>query len=404
MSDVTSPGVEVRVREANTALRRRSRATGFAAVATLAVAALATQPACGPSLPDQGLILTVRPLAVRVDVTTPLVPETDPEAAPRAQALPFEGVTLTPFVVGPEGPVDVATLDPLWIACPSGPSQVPPQCILGAVASADSPRRVEDLPACETPSFDTFDPDAIPTPQGLCRLAGSATATLTVPLDTNILSGGSVEVTLITGVPGGSTTTECAETLLAGDPQVPEDCVLVASRVRVGPLERLYTLAMDFGLELPPGVEIPPEDEIPDFDRHPRISRFEVGEIPESLEPAATLTAVERGGVVSVSELGTLLRIEAEAPESDLQTYPVPSSGGPAGERTEAYDGAWLRTWGSLLAGGSEDPSSFNEYTYAQGGRDELETPPGDRAAVYFVLRDGRGGVDWWWFFVEQAP
>jgi hypothetical protein len=300
--------------------------------------------------------------------------------------------------------VDVATLDPLWIACPAAPSQVPPQCILGAVASAGSPRRIEDLPACETPSFDDFDPNAIPTPQGLCRLAGSGTATLTVPLDTNILSGGSLEVTLITGVPGGTSTTACAETLLAGDPQVPEDCVLVAARVRVGPLERLYALAQDFGLELPPGVELPPEEEIPDFDRHPRITRFEVGEIPESLAPAPTLAAVARGGVVSVADLSTLLRIEAEAPEGDLQTYPVPSSGGPPGERTEAYDGAWYRNWGSLLAGSSEDPASFNEYTYVQGGRDELEAPPGDRAAVYFVLRDGRGGVDWWWFFVEQGP
>jgi hypothetical protein len=403
MSDLTTPRAEVSARLAST-LRRLAVDVRATTLTALVLGSLTTLPGCGPSLPDQGLILTVRPLAVRVDVTTPLVPETDPDAAPRAQALPFEGVTLTPFVVGPEGPVDVATLDPLWIACASGPSQVPPQCILEAAASADSPRRVEDLPACETPSFDDFDPDAIPTPQGLCRLAGSATAAFTVPLDTNILSGGSVEVTLITGVPGGTSTKECAETLLSGDPQVPEDCVLVASRVRIGPLERLYALATDFGLELPPGVEIPPEDEIPDFDRHPRITRFEVGEIPESLEPALALTAVERGGVVSVSELDTLLRIEAEAPESDLQTYPVPSSGGPPGERTEAFDGAWLRTWGSLLAGGSEDPASFNEYTYAQGGRDEVEMPPGGRAAVYFVLRDGRGGVDWWWFFVEQAP
>ena len=78
---------------------------------------------CGNMLPDVALLDAVRPLAARIEVTAPLVPDEDPDLPSRAQALPFETVTITPLVAGPQGVVDVDTLAPLWFACPLSPAQ-----------------------------------------------------------------------------------------------------------------------------------------------------------------------------------------------------------------------------------------------------------------------------------------
>jgi hypothetical protein len=36
--------------------------------------------------------------------------------------------------------------------------------------------------------------------------------------------------------------------------------------------------------------------------------------------------------------------------------------------------------------------------------QDETRRPPDGRATLYYVLRDGRLGVDWWWISVEVPP
>ena len=58
-------------------------------IALLALGLLGSS-ACGMELPEEGLIIDTRVLAIRTEVTAPLAPEEDPEAAPRAQALPLE--------------------------------------------------------------------------------------------------------------------------------------------------------------------------------------------------------------------------------------------------------------------------------------------------------------------------
>jgi hypothetical protein len=44
---------------------------------------------------------------------------------------------------------------------------------------------------------------------------------------------------------------------------------------------------------------------------------------------------------------------------------------------------------------------SRNEWTLEIGQQDEDEAPPDGRATLFYVLRDGRNGVDWWWISVE---
>ena len=68
------------------------------------------------------VITGYRVLAIRTDVTSALQPEPD-EKWSRAQALPFETVEITPFIVDEFGVVDPGDLDVLWClakGCESG--------------------------------------------------------------------------------------------------------------------------------------------------------------------------------------------------------------------------------------------------------------------------------------------
>jgi hypothetical protein len=73
-------------------------------------------------------------------------------------------------------------------------------------------------------------------------------------------------------------------------------------------------------------------------------------------------------------------------------------------EKQETYEGMWFVSWGKLLGGDSDDPLASNRWTLDRGSQDESDTPPGDIATLYYVLRDDRGGVDWFWFQVRVQP
>ena len=189
---------------------------------------------CGMELPLVQVIDSRRPLAVRVEVTGPLMPE-DPELAPRAQALPFEEVTVTPFVVDVDGPVPPDQLGGVWFACPLGPTGGAFDCI-----SDRFPVDPADVPDCEPPpAMMDLDFDDLPEAQDLCRIGTDGEFQYTVPLDNNILAGGRIELTLVAGVPDGTSTDACVEQLLSGDFDLPKDCILVNQVITVGPLERV---------------------------------------------------------------------------------------------------------------------------------------------------------------------
>jgi len=355
---------------------------------------------CGDSLPDEALLTTVRPLAARVEVTEPLVPDEDPDAAPRAQALPFETVTVTPLIAGPQGVLDPDDLAPLWFACPLSPTQSLYGCI-----SAEFPTTVALIPTCEEPGSG-FDVDfsEIPEPQGLCQLDSVGAPSLTIPFDFNILSGGGVELTMIAGPPGGTSTQTCAEVLLSGSIEVPDDCVILLQRITVGPLERLFALAQDFGIVLPEEFAITNLEDVPDFDRHPRISSVGVQPVDEEGgETTGPIVDIPDGGT-SAADYGAVLRFNALSPNSDLQVFTVQSGNGEIREESEAFRGAWYRTWGKLQSSSSNDAVSFNDFTLTAGSQDESETPEADTIEFVFVLRDGRSGVDWRTWSVEAQP
>ena len=135
-----------------------------------------------------------------------------------------------------------------------------------------------------------------------------------------------------------------------------------------------------------------------------------VGEYERQRDESVAGEGTERGpqprGAVIKTQPGDVLKITPNAPPTDLQDFLVPVNGGADGTQTqtESFDGSWFRSWGPLLANGSDDALSENEWRMEMGPQDEDEAPQGARATLFYVLRDGRVGLDWWWISVEVAP
>lgn len=362
---------------------------------------------CGDPLPSSRRIASTRVLAIRTDVITPLFPE-DPAAAVRCQALPFEQVRLTPFIVDPSGPVDPATIEPIYIACNLQAIEGLFACLKGAF-----PTDLPSIPTCPVPSFLDLDPMAmsLPEPPSPCVIPDDGSADglqdLTIPFATSLLAGGDVEVTMIGHLDGGPSTRECADALLGGETDVPNDCVYAVQRVSIGPIERLLLLASMFGVELPPELvgELPAPEDVPDGDRNPRIQSFSAVIVHED-GSTTEVGDLAPGDTISAA-FGDVIQFTTIAPEEDLQTYPVQVNNGEGGseERQEDYSGRWFVSWGDLLSGISDDPESYNEWSLLpREDQEEPERPEGDAATLFYVLRDGRQGVDWWWLRLQLEP
>jgi len=367
----------------------------------LAALAAASWPAagCGMDLPLEERIAGVRPLAVRVEVADPARADTDPV---RAEALPFETVRLFPFVVDEQGAFELprieAELEPRWIVCNLAPIEG-----LGSCLANLTPLEPGDVPACPEVDPTMFDPAGdLPTFPSPCELVGGTASQpeFVVPFAPAYLFGGDIEVTMVGHVPGDGETDRCYEELLAGGLAADPGCLFVTQRVSVGPDAVLIDLARQLGLPEIEGLGGVP-DPLPEANTHPRIVTFVVRELDEDGNELAVFQPA-RGEVIEVTA-GHQLDLETQAPEDDLQSYPVQTEDGFT-EDEETYSGSWFSTWGVLLSPSSDDPLSLNSWSLQRGDQDEEgEVPPGGRATLYYVLRDGRGGVDWWWFHAEVA-
>lgn len=366
--------------------------------------------ACAPDLPVSQRIAAPRILAMRSEVVGPLFPDETEDAGVRCEALPFEKVRVTPFMAAPEGALDIAgpDFDPIWISCNLGFGEGLFACLKGAI-----PLGLDALPTCPVPSFADIDPASMELPDSPspCRLPDDGSddgrQDFVVPLAATLLIGGDIEVTMISRGPGSPDTRTCAEALLGGAADLPNECIYAVARVSVGPIERMLALAQMFGFMLPPELGTAPDPgDIPDSDRNPRIASFRVTRIdPEG--NATELGEQPRGALVE-ARLGDTLHVDTTTPAADLQSYPVAVNAGAGGMSSETQeerlDGSWYRTWGVLLSGGSDDLESFNEWTMELGEQDEDTEPPGGRATLYYVLRDSRDGTDWWWLDVQVTP
>ncbi|MGH1348302.1 MAG: hypothetical protein ACRBN8_42495 [Nannocystales bacterium] len=365
------------------------------------VAALATASvtaACGMDLPLEERIAGVRPLAIRVEIEDADAADGEPV---RTEGLPFDNVRMYPFIADVDGPFELQRIEdelqPRWLVCNLAPIEG-----LGSCLAAAAPLSPSELPECPPVDLASLDPDAdeFPTFPSPCELtAGTASQPeFTIPFDIGYLIGGDIEVTMVAQLPDRADTDTCVEQLLAGETNFESGCLYVTSRVPVGPDSVLLDLAAQFGLPEFDGLPEPPDTQ-PDPDTHPRIQNFVVRDLDAAGNEVAVFQ-VERGDVITVAA-GHELDIETQAPEDDLQVYVIPTEDGYV-EEDEAYTGLWYTTWGTLLSSSSDDPLSLNSWSLERGAQDDEGTlPPGERATLFYVLRDGRNGVDWWWFHVD---
>ena len=369
-------------------------------IVSLSFAALWGLVGCGMGLPLEERIAGLRPLAMRVEVDDPAAADTDPV---RTEALPFEQVRVVPFIVDAEGPLSLDTiatdLEPRWLVCNMAPIEG-----LGSCLSNASPLTPSEVPACPPVDPSAIDPETEepPTYPSPCEITGGTAAQpeFSIPFDFAYLFGGDIELTMVGHLPGSGDTDRCVEQLLAGGTGADPSCVFSVQRVPVGPDAVLADLAAQFGLAEIDGLgELP--DPLPEADTHPRIQSFVVRELDADGNEVAVFQP-QRGETISVSA-GNQLDIETQAPESDLQVFPIPTEDDFVDEQ-EAYDGRWYTTWGTLLSDSSDDPLSLNSWTLERGEQDDEGTvPPGNRATLFYVLRDERNGVDWWWFHADVA-
>jgi hypothetical protein len=370
--------------------------------------------ACAMDLPISERIANVRPLAVRVEAVDPFAMEGQ---AVRAEVLPVESLRVIPFIVDEDEPLSAerieAELEPVWLACPLQPVQGIFACL-----STKLPLALDALEDCPPVDFAALDPSAgqLPAMPAPCRIptgvgaSTPASPVMQVPLDFNFFLGGDLELTMIAHRPDEGSTERCAQALLGQEP-LPSACLVVVQRASIGPDAEILRLAAAAGV---PGVDqlgaVPSEDQIPDADRNTRIETFRVVVSDENVKRDDLVRVFEAGPAIDVARGDTLevaagktLVIETTAPESDLQTYLIPAGGGMFEERTESYVGDWYRSWGTLLGNDSDDPRSFNTWRMVPGAQDDIDSdlPPEGRATLFYVLRDDRQGVDWFWFHVR---
>ena len=377
-----------------------------------------TLAACAMDLPISERIVNERPLAMRVEAVDPLA---DPALPVRAEVLPIETLRVVPFIVDAAGPFTPerieAEIEPMWLACPLQPVQGIFACL-----SAQLPLEPSEIEECPPVDFSALDPSSgeLPTMPAPCRIptegggaSTPASPSLQVPIDFNFFLGGDLELTMIGHRPDAGDTERCAQALLGEEP-LPGECLVAVQRASIGPDAAILRLAADAGF---PGLDqlgpIPSEDQVPEADRNTRIATFRVVVTDERVTRKnfeqvfveGEAIEVARGDTLEV-EAGQTLVIETTAPEDELQTYFISAGDGQYEEKTEYYVGDWYRTWGTLLGNDSDDPRSLNVWRMIPGEQDDIESdlPPDGAATLYYVLRDDRQGVDWFWFHVSVTP
>lgn len=304
---------------------------------------------CLGELPDESELEWNRVLALRV-----LPQQPEPNLAPRATVAPGEPVRAEALLAGPEGVLDAQAVDALWFACPSEPGQPGFACFDDRL-----PLDVDALPSCPAlgDPFDTA-----------CALGAGLPLDWTVPGDERLLQAQEFEVLLIAADPEGSRSAQtCAEAILGGTRNTPNDCLFASSKVRIAPLS--------------PTGELP--DELPEgfLNRHPTLPSFEVS------TPDGEPQEVAAGEAVAI---GRDAEIEALVQEGSVETYPVPVNDGDTfRDRDEELQVSWFRTAGSVEdSGGFGDAEGSERITWSRGEE-------GTVAHLVAVVRDGRGGVDW---------
>lgn len=192
---------------------------------------------CG-GLPDPLWLLTDEPrvLAFRVEVVEPGPHSNDllpiPADRVRDEGLPGDVVEVSTWIVSAEHEYDTAEVDPIWFLCPQSG---------GCVSTFSQPGSAEPCQG-EVPE------------KTACRLGEGPTVQFEVPplqSEVSLLEQARPLLAMVGHVDDDLSTEDCVG--IVGDPRglAWDGCIVGYHRMPMGPLTRLYELAIDEGVEVP---------------------------------------------------------------------------------------------------------------------------------------------------------
>jgi hypothetical protein len=270
--------------------------------------------ACLPEAPPPWQVDHTITAALRVEVAARGPWGSPTRATDRlvAEAMPGDTIRMAPFVISPDGPVDVGSIAPRYFYCQ-------PQSCLGAVAMVDG---VRDCEAGEP----------VP-PASPCEIRGGQLelGDLTALLQQSA-------VLMVAGSPDGVSTKRCMARLRGlEDSESLQDCMITLQLLQFGPTWRLLLLAAYSGLaDAVPLAGITAAVTAAEPDLFP-------GEPPIAVRVSDpdTETVAERGEAVTVRP-GALVEMTALAVPDDAQSYWFIDSIGEFSLANEALTAGWL--------------------------------------------------------------
>ncbi|HEY0132829.1 MAG TPA: hypothetical protein VGB85_02080 [Nannocystis sp.] len=351
--------------------------TTVAAVATVArVVAVAALAGCLPEGAPPWKIDHAIVAAIRVDIAEPgpYGPTSPRPDRLVAAAMPGDKIRFTPFLIGPDGPLDAGDVAPAWFYCQ-------------ATRCFDSVAQPEVLRGCATEPLG---------PASTCRIGTGATATLQLgELSSLGLFGDPPSVFMVSGTPGGASTARCLERLrnIASATESLRDCILIVEPLPIGPVWRLFFLAAFLGLpDAIPLDSIPIEAQSAEPSLYPEVRPFEVT-ITASDGEARELVAVSEDTVAVAP--GDTINIRAPVDPFDAQLYYRTLIGGDGLPVMQAQFESFSSSW--LLTDAVDEPTyGVQEVTW--------EVPAGASGEMYgyYLLSDTRSVV-WGWLRFELS-
>ncbi len=312
-------------------------------------------------------------LRIEVAVRGPYSPESPRPDREVASVLPGDEIRATPFIIGPEGPMDLDAVRPAWFYC--GVTSC-----FGAVVAGEAgrPCGVEPLPAQDT-----------------CSMGQGASGELRLGELTGVfeLSVRPPGLFMVSGTPGGPSTQECLARLESEEGKTLEECLMVITPLPLGPGWRLLLLAAFLGVpDAPPTRVIPPEAASAEPDLFPAVLPFELEIFAVD---GSRRTSTAGSGASVVVRPGEVVQVVAPIDPLDQQYYldTLATSGGPLGfvSGYELLSSSWL--FSADVEWAPVEPQVMR-WTVP-------EAPPA-QIFGYYLLSDQRS-LAWGWLRFEVA-
>jgi len=209
-----------------------------------------------PWLVDHAIVASIRFDVIEAGPYSPVSPRDDRAIA---SLMPGDRLRATPFLVGPDGPIDPATVEPAWFYCRTT------RCY-GDLTAAEGPR------ACAVEAVGSTSSCALGRAGAAELELGELRSLVDLFLDPPALL-------MVSGTPGGTSTGACVQRLRELDErgETLQRCILLMEPLPLGPLWRLMVLAGFAGLpDALPLVAITPEVQAAEPALYPAVLPFEL--------------------------------------------------------------------------------------------------------------------------------